>query len=126
MHFEDMSTSIVPRNFPSPEGHSCPHGMWHSTARVLEYVQISTDLATRLTSRPNHVAVFANNTESVLQSNGKAVDCAGVPIQFPGNDGYNRTSDTYWDTVVGELLKLKITCESGFKNKNINNDFYRS
>lgn len=114
-----MSNSKVLPEIPSPEGHVCPHGMWHSTARLLEYVKISTDLASRLTSRPNHVAVFANITEPNLQASKKKTNFAGVPIKFPGNDS-SKTNGASWDTIVGELLKLKTFCESGKINRTKN------
>lgn len=113
-----MGTLNAPRiSTTSPSGNFCPHGMWHPTVKILEYVEISTDLSKRLTSRPNHIAVFANITESSsLQSSGKPTLNAELPIQFDGgNDGFNDPNRVPWDTIVGELLKIKSTCESGKK-----------
>ncbi len=110
-----MSTLHTPPNFPSLEGLTCPHGITHPSVRIQEYVEISKDLAARLTSRPNHIAVFANSTDTGPQSSGISSSYAEVevPIPFPSNDGYNRTNGTNWDTIVSELLKLKKICESG-------------
>lgn len=109
----ELEPGANPPAMPFSSGHAvtCSRGNWHPKLKVKEYVDITADLESRLTS-PKHIALFHKSSgRNKLEIGSKIVT---VDLPHILNQSTNTTSErTEWRTVNAELLKLKAVCQSG-------------